>query len=305
LRGRVTLNENESRRFDVRKGDVFVTRTSETPEEVGYAAVMLDEVDDCVFSGFLLRGRPVTDKLDIGYCQYAFMTEDIRKSIISVCTYTTRALTNGRQLSAIEIVLPENSEQQRISATLSDTDALLVAMEKLIAKKHAIKQGAMQELLTGKLRLQWFEGEWMETTLGDCLTEIIGGGTPSRSNSFFWNGGIPWVTVKDFSTFDSHSTQEYISDIGLCNSATHLIPKGIPIIATRMGLGQIVVYDVDVTINQDLKALILNNTTDASYFVFWFRSKKANFEALGTGSTVKGITLEQLIPICIQDKTNL
>ncbi|MGI6446739.1 MAG: restriction endonuclease subunit S [Candidatus Ozemobacteraceae bacterium] len=167
LRGRVTLSTEEIRRFDVHKGDVFFTRTSETPEEVGYAGVMLDEIDDCVFSGFVLRGRPTTDKLDIGYCQYAFMTEEIRKAIMSGCTYTTRALTNGRQLSAIEILLPDKDEQRLIAEALTDTDALLAAMEKLIAKKRSIKQGAMQELLTGKQRLPGFEGEWAERPLGD------------------------------------------------------------------------------------------------------------------------------------------
>ncbi len=174
LRGRVTLSAEEIKRFDVHKGDVFFTRTSETPEEVGYAGVMLDEIDNCVFSGFVLRGRPITDKLDISYCQYAFMTEDIRKAIMSGCTYTTRALTNGKQLSSIEIQLPEKPEQRRIAEVLSDTDALLAALEKLIAKKRAVKQGTMQELLTGKRRLPGFEGEWVEGSYRS-LCEFING----------------------------------------------------------------------------------------------------------------------------------
>ena len=181
LRGRVTLNVEEIKRFDVHKGDVFFTRTSETPEEVGYASVMFDEIDNCVFSGFVLRGRPKTDKLDVGYCQYAFMTDDIRKAIMSGCTYTTRALTNGTQLSSIEIQLPDKPEQRRIAEVLSDTDALIAALEKLIAKKRAIKQGAMQELLTGKRRLPEFSGEWVEKLLG-AIGTITGSGVDKKIN---------------------------------------------------------------------------------------------------------------------------
>ena len=94
LEGRVNLSKNEIKRFEVRKGDVFFTRTSETVNEVGYASVLLDDVEDGVFSGFVLRGRPKNDKLDIYYCQYCFSTQEIRRAIIIGATSTTRALTS-------------------------------------------------------------------------------------------------------------------------------------------------------------------------------------------------------------------
>ena len=226
LRGRVTLSTEEIRRFDVHKGDVFFTRTSETPEEVGYAGVMLDEIDDCVFSGFVLRGRPTTDKLDIGYCQYAFMTEEIRKAIMSGCTYTTRALTNGRQLSAIEILLPDKDEQRLIAEALTDTDALLAAMEKLIAKKRAIKQGAMQELLTGKRRLLGFEGEWVEKKLESLVVSAKSGGTPLTSVASYYDGYIPFLSINDMTVQGKYLryASNKISQEGLDNSASWVVP---------------------------------------------------------------------------------
>jgi type I restriction enzyme S subunit len=204
LHGRVTLSTEEIKRFDVHKGDVFFTRTSETPEEVGYASVMLDDIDDCVFSGFVLRGRPITDRLDIGYCQYAFMTEYIRKAVMSGCTYTTRALTNGKQLSAIEIPLPPLLEQRRIAEALSDTDALISALEKLIAKKCAIKQGAMQELLTGKRRLEGYSGKWVERKLGDLCGKITTG--KFDANAMKPNGKYRFYTcAKNYYFIDNYA----------------------------------------------------------------------------------------------------
>lgn len=168
INGRVSLSKEEIRRFDVRQNDVFFTRTSETPDEVGMSSVMLDDVEDCVFSGFVLRGRPKNDMFVPEYCKYCFSTEAVRNAIITGCTYTTRALTNGKQLSSIEILVPPKPEQEAIATALSDMDALIDNLEKLIVKKKAIKQGAMQELLTGKRRLPGFSGEWKEWTIEEC-----------------------------------------------------------------------------------------------------------------------------------------
>lgn len=165
IKGKVELSDNEIRRYEVRRGDVFFTRTSETPEEVGLSAVLLDNVENCTFSGFVLRARPKNDWLMPEYCKYCFSTEFVRKSIIEGCTYTTRALTNGTQLSKIQIPLPSKCEQQAIVRVLSDIDNLISTQEALIAKKQAIKQGAMQKLLTGKRRLVKFkQGQKFQNT---------------------------------------------------------------------------------------------------------------------------------------------
>lgn len=191
LNGRVSLSKEEIRRFDVRKGDVFFTRTSETPDEVGMSSVMLDDVEDCVFSGFVLRGRPKNDMFVPEYCKYCFSTEAIRNAIISGCTYTTRALTNGKQLSAIEIPVPPRPEQEAIVAALSDVDELISNLEKLIAKKKAIKQGAMQELLTGKRRLPGFSGEWETIRFSETNIEISKGQTITQKN--IQSGNVPVI----------------------------------------------------------------------------------------------------------------
>src|SRR5690606_41651816 len=79
----------------------------------------------------------------------------------------------------------------------------------------------------------------------------------SRTNSDFWGGDIPWMTVKDFTTFDPNETQEYITIEGLKNSATRIVPAGSLIIATRIALGKIVRYQVDVA---DRKSTRLNSS---------------------------------------------
>ena len=83
------------------------------------------------------------------------------------------------------IAIPPLPEQKAIAEALSDVDALLAAMTKLIEKKRAIKQGAMQQLLTGKKRLAGFTGKWVEKRLGD-VADFMTATTPTASIDLRW-----------------------------------------------------------------------------------------------------------------------
>ncbi|MEJ0056771.1 MAG: restriction endonuclease subunit S [Bacteroidota bacterium] len=123
-----------------------------------------------------------------------------------------------------------------------------------------------------------FPTGWNVKELGDIADRIVGGGTPSRSNKDYWGHEIPWATVKDFTTFDSVKTQEYITHEGLKNSSSNLIPKGKIIIPTRMALGKAVLFDVDVAINQDLKALFLKDDADTKFVFYWLQSNQSSLK---------------------------
>ena len=124
LQGLVEATDDELIRYKVKRGDVFFTRTSETIEEIGFTSVLLEDIENCVFSGFLLRARPLTDLLLPEYCAYCFSTSSIRNAIIRKSTYTTRALINGTSLSQIEIPLPPLEVQKRIVEVLDNFEKI-------------------------------------------------------------------------------------------------------------------------------------------------------------------------------------
>jgi type I restriction enzyme S subunit len=142
---------------------------------------------------------------------------------------------------------------------------------------------------------------WKKTKLGDALDRIIGGGTPSKNNAEYWDGDIFWCSVKDMSDdkFSLSSTEDKISLLGLENSASNLIKKGTVITATRMGLGRAFINKVDMAINQDLKALYPNERIDNNFLLWTIINKRNEIDSLGTGATVKGITLDTLKSIDI------
>ncbi len=152
--GKVSVTSNEIRTYSVKKGDVFFTRTSETVNEIGCTSVLLENIQDAVFSGFVLRARPKNNVLDLQFKNYCFLSSIVRKQIMSTSSYTTRALTNGRLLSVVVLPCPKSIEEQSaIANVLLDMDKSIKQLQTRLAKTQQIKQGMMQELLTGKTRL--------------------------------------------------------------------------------------------------------------------------------------------------------
>jgi len=137
---------------------------------------------------------------------------------------------------------------------------------------------------------------WVWTRLGHIIMKIIGGGTPSKNNPDFWNGNIPWASVKDLkSERYLDSTEDFITEVGLKNSSSNLIPKDNIIICTRMGLGKININRIDVAINQDLKGVFLSNFINPNYFFWLYKT----IGIKGKGTTVMGIRIEELLSYVI------
>jgi type I restriction enzyme S subunit len=135
---------------------------------------------------------------------------------------------------------------------------------------------------------------WRVVPLGDVLIRIVGGGTPSKKIKSYWNGSIPWLTVKDMRSRRPADSIDHISETAVTESSTNIIPADTVIIATRIGLGKVVRVAYDSAINQDLKALIATPEIDKGYLEYWFLSIASYLESMGSGTTVKGIRLEQV-----------
>ena len=135
---------------------------------------------------------------------------------------------------------------------------------------------------------------WSAHDLGDLAQKIEGGGTPPRNEPSYWDGDIPWASVKDLRGVKLSTTEECISELGLENSSSKLIPSNTMIIASRMAVGKAVLFNRDVAINQDLKAFYPKKNTDGLFLLQWYLSQSEKIESLATGSTVKGIRLDDL-----------
>lgn len=146
---------------------------------------------------------------------------------------------------------------------------------------------------------------WVRKPLGS-FGEIVGGGTPARSNPDFWKGNIPWASVKDFDEdrIDLSDTAEHISEDALANSAATLVPANTPVVCTRMAVGRSALTKHATAINQDVKAFILDSKTDEKYFVRLLQFIGPVLDRISIGSTVRGITLTDLKSLIVQCPSN-
>ncbi|MCQ2234214.1 MAG: restriction endonuclease subunit S [Paludibacteraceae bacterium] len=150
LKGLVELDSSIRSRYDVKRGDVFFTRTSETLEEIGYASVLLEDIPDGVFSGFVLRGRPISTKLYPEFCKYCFSTSMVRAQITALSTLTTRALTNGKSLSKVKLSLPNYRKQQEIADALDNFESSIADLSSALESSKARYAHYRDQLLNFK-----------------------------------------------------------------------------------------------------------------------------------------------------------
>jgi len=307
IKGKVFLNSQELKNFSAKKGDVFFTRTSETQQEIGTSAVLMEDIDDCVFSGFILRGRPKNKNISSEYYQYCLTPNYVRSQIISTSSYTTRALTNGRFLSKVKIAIPPTlNEQKAIANALSDVDDLIANLDKLITKKKAIKQGAMQQLLTpphkGGKRLAGFTGEWVEKKLGD-VAQMNSGGTPSSKVSEYYNGDINWVSITDMTNTGKYiiSSGKKITEEGLQNSSARLFPKDTVLLAMYASIGKCTIAKAEVTTSQAILGITVNNSLDIEYLYYYLIYKKDELISQGQQGTQSNLNkgMVQNIIMCL------
>ncbi len=204
------------------------------------------------------------------------------------CQGTKQQSYNAVTAKKLPIAFPKSLlEQKAIASTLTNASYLIENLEKLIAKNQLLWESVMQQSFIPK-------ETWEVKTIDDVVLKISGGGTPPRLIREYWNGNIPWMTVKDFNSFNKLSTQEYITDSGLKNSSTRIVPKGEIIIATRISIGAIAIYEIDVSINQDLKWISLRECVNKLYFYYFYKSITSKIIEKGSGSTVLGLSLNDL-----------
>ena len=124
------------------------------------------------------------------------------------------------------------------------------------------------------------------------LTRIVGGATPAKNETKYWGGPIKWASVRDLHCEELHDTEFKITEEGLKNSSTNIIPPETVVISTRVGLGKVVITKDSVAINQDLKGLVIKSEIEAKYLFYWLKSQSEYIKSVGTGATVKGVKLD-------------
>lgn len=218
--GRVQVSDAVASAYSVKPGDIVFNRTSETDSELGLAAVYLGN-EQVVFGGFVIRGRPIDEDFDPRYAGYALRAKIIRSQIIPMGQGAVRANIGQQNLRQVLALVPPKPEQRAIATALSDVDALLDGLTRLIAKKRDLKQATMQQLLTGLTRLPGFNGGWEVKQLGEVGTFLKGSGVKKDQAQ---SGDLPCIRYGEIYTHHSDYIKSFNSWISreVATTATRL-----------------------------------------------------------------------------------
>ena len=244
----------------------------------------------------------------------------IKDEMLSRASGSTFAEISAKKLSTITFQLPPLPEQQRIAKALSDVEALISTTEKLIQKKKNIKQGAMQNLLTGKKRLQGFgpqnkspaykqtelgliPEDWEVKEFGDYAS-IVRGGSPRPIQNFLTTNsdGINWIKIGDVKPEDKYivSTEEKIIREGKTRSRE--VHKGDFILSNSMSFGRPYILQIDGCIHDGWLAIQNYQDifdTDFLYYLLGSDEIFKQYIEMAAGSSVQNLNKEKVAKLLV------
>jgi len=337
LGDRVNSTEAERDACDVRRGDVFLTRTSETMEELGMSCVALRDVPLATFNGFTKRLRPKTDfEIVPEFVGYFFRSPQFRRDVTAMSSMSTRASLNNDMLSRLRVTLPDLVTQAAIGGTLKSLDDKIeqnqktaLALERLAraifrawfvdfepVKAKAAGAAAfpsMPQQVFDALPIRLVDSDlgpvpegWEVKSIGEVVT-VKGGGTPSTKNPEYWDSGTHcWATPKDMSRL-SHpvllDTERRITDAGVESISSGVLPIGTVLMSSRAPVGYLAIAGVPTAINQGFIAMVCDGTLPPVYVFNWAFTSMDTIKAHASGTTFAEISKKTFRPLPIVEPT--
>ncbi len=269
----------------VRPGDILICRLA---EPAGRACIVPTLEDDKIITAVdVTIFRPLEEVVNRQYLVQYFSAPSWLAAVNERCGGSTRTRISRGSLATVPVLLPPTlAEQEAIASALGDADALIESLERLLAKKRDVKQGAMQELLTARRRLPGFTGKWETKRLG-TVSEMGSGGTPSSSVPAYYDGDIPWVSISDMTKTGKviMSTDRNISRAGFTNSAAQMFPAGTVLYAMYASLGECCIAGISLCSSQAILGIRPHDILDKEFLFYFLSSIKSDVKTLGQQGT--------------------
>ena len=225
LESLVQSSEKERQTCSIKKGDVFITRTSETMDELGMSSVALKDYPNATYNGFTKRLRPITDEVLPEYIGYYLRSPKFRGKFMAFSTMTTRASLANDDLLSMDVEIPDKSVQHHIATILSRYDSLIENYQKQIklleeAAQRLYKEWFIDLRFPGHENTKIVDGVpegWEKKKMKDLVD--LKSGYAFKSTTFVEKGEYKIVTIKNVKdgSFDGENV-----------SYLNLVPEKMP-----------------------------------------------------------------------------
>lgn len=301
-----TATQSEIQRFQLRRGQVILTKDSESWKDIGIPALVIEDMPE-VLCGYHLTVFEPGDSVHGGFLAWLCRSEPLNDQFKLAANGVTRYALGLDAMKDAFIALPPLDVQQRIARFLDEKTAHIDA---LIAKKRALLERLAekrQALITRAVTQGLDEAALRKPSGIDGMGDIpahweVGnirrfarmktGHTPSRSVKEYWDDcTIPWFTLadvwqlRDGTRWYLDETAEMISELGLANSAAELLPAGTVVLSRTASVGYSGIMPVAMATSQDFWNWICGPKLTPEYLLLLFRCMRQKFAGIMSGST--------------------
>ncbi len=274
-------------KYIISKNDIYISVAG----TLGLVGKIPEELDGANLTENANRITEIQCNRD--YLMYYMMSPLIQNVIEAERTIGAQPKLALQRIRDFYIVLPgDNREQTAIATALSDVDSLISALTKKIEKKKAIKQGLMQQLLTGKKRLPGFGDVWDVVQLKRIISEFI---VPMRDKPTALTGPIPWCRIEDF---DGKYLKKSLSNQGVdLNTVSKMNLKIFPVntllVSCSANLGRCAIVKQKLVTNQTFIGLVPSDRIDVEFLYYKMSREDKNLNNMATGTTISYLSREQ------------
>lgn len=304
----VQSTDNEQQSYSILRGDVFVTRTSETMDELGMSSVALKDYPHATYNGFTKRLRPINPKRILPeFIGYYLRTPVFRSGFTAFSTMTTRASLRNEDLLSMKVPVPDMPTQKHIASILSAYDDLIENNQKQITLLEEAAQRLYKEWFV-ELRFPNHETTpivdgipegWKRMVLSEVTSVLRRGITPKYSN----NGKYSVINQKcirnsimDISE-SRRQEKEYSTTLNLQDSDTVICSTGAGTLG-RVGR----VYGDYPNTTFDSHVTLIRAKENPNYIYHIIKSQQEYLMGMGRGSTnqqeLYRNVIEQLVVLC-------
>lgn len=258
-----------------RENDILICVRNGSRRLIGKSAILDRRVSGQTFGAFMAVYRSDFNP----FLRYFFQSDDFKRQIDEHLGATINQITNG-SLNGFVVTLPSESEQQAITERLQDVDRLIATLKRLISKKHAIKQGMMQELLTGRTRLPGFKQAWSRATLGR-ISKVTMGQSPVGSSYNTKGNGLP--LIQGNADVSKRATIERV----WTSSPTKISEPGNVILTVRAPVGHAAIASHRICLGRGVCGLDAGK--DNSFLFHILVSNESRWSLFSQGSTFTAV----------------
>ena len=312
------INEIYKEYDELKLDDVIVADASEDYKGIADAAVIISNLPYTIIAGLHTIALRPTSLIKGYFLYHIFKTENFKRFGYKIGTGLKVFGISYNNLAKYKVYYPQEiEEQKKIIGILSNLTNSINLHERKCEELALIKKALLQKLFPKKdefkpeVRYKNFSDAWEQRKLGEILSDLYNGQTPSRNVKSYWKGDIPWLTSGELNHGIVEETIEKISESGKKAANLRLIPSGTIVIAIT-GLeapgtrGNCAILGIDTTVNQSVMALVVKNNIDTQFIFQWYKKIGEEYGiryTQGTKQQSYNYDLVKILPITIPTTT--